>query len=167
MSNEEWMPGNKAELMSAMEHEWNRLMNVVTKLEQSDQMLTPDEGGWSPKDNLSHISEWMNILMGYHMGRRPPHEVLGVSENVTKDWDLDVINAMLFERNRDRTTEDVLNELKRVYDELLIKLEGTSFEVLLMPRHADDPQKRPLLLSVLGNTTAHFEEHRITIEKML
>ena len=167
MSEERWMPGNKADLMSAIEYKWNRLMDVVAKLEQADRMTTPDEGGWSPKDNLSHLSEWMNILMGYHMDHRPPHEVLNVSEEVTKDWDFDVINAMLFERNRNRTTEDVLNELKRVYAELLTKLEGTSFEDLLMPRHADDPEKQPLLLWVLGDTTVHFEEHRTTIEKML
>lgn len=167
MSEERWMPANKAGLMSAIEYEWNRLMDVVAKLEQADRMTTPDEGGWSPKDNLAHLTEWMNILMGYHMDRRPPHEVLSVSEEVTKDWDFDVINAMLFGRNRDRTTEDVLTELKRVHAELLTKLEGISFEGLLMPRHADAPQKRPLLLSVLENTTEHFEEHRLTIEKML
>ena len=47
------------------------------------------------------------------------------------------------------------------------KLDATPFEDLLKPRHADDPQKRPVLLSVLGNTTEHFAEHRATIEKML
>ena len=167
MSDEQWVPGNKSELMTAIKREWNLLMDVVAKLEQANKLTTPDEGGWSPKDNLAHLAEWMNAMMGYHMERRPSHEVLGVSEEVTKDWDFNIINPVLFERNKDRSIKDVLDGLKRTYETLVKKLEATSFEDLLKPRHTDDPEKRPLLMWVLGDTTEHFEEHRSTIEKML
>jgi hypothetical protein len=40
-----------------------------------------------------------------------------------------------------------------------------SFEDLLTPRHAEDPEKRPILLWILGDTTEHFLEHRETIER--
>jgi hypothetical protein len=167
MSDEEqWVSGNKSELMSAITREWELLMEVVSRLDET-QMTSPDEGGWSPKDNLAHLAEWMNVLTGYHLDRRPAHEVLGVSEEVTKGWDMEVINPVLFERNRDRSTEDVLAWLKQVYAETVRKLESMSFDELLAPRHADDPQKRPLLLWVLGDTTEHFAEHRATIERML
>jgi hypothetical protein len=167
MSDEEWIPGSKAELMSAIKHEWNALMEVVAKLEAANKMTTPDEGGWSPKDNLAHLSEWMNSLMGYHMDKRPPHEVMRVPEEVTKGWDMEVINPVLFERNKDRTWEDVKNELNQVYERLVAKLDAMSFEDLMKPRRADDPEKRPLLLWVIGDTSDHFAEHRETIEKML
>ena len=167
MSDEQWVPSNKSELMSAIEREWKLLLDVVTKLEQANKITVADEGGWSPKDNLAHLAEWMNLLMGYHMDHRPSHEVLGVSEEVTKDWDMEVINPVLFTRNKDRSTEEVLDELKRVYAQLIKKLNTLSFDDLLKPRHADDPEKRPLLLWVLGDTTEHFEEHRKTIEKIL
>ena len=166
MSNEEWIPGSKSELMSVIEREWNLLMDVVSKLDDA-KMTTPDEGGWSPKDNLAHLTEWINVLMGYHMDHRPSHDVLGVSEDVTKDWDMEVINPVLFERNKDRETRDVLDELKHVYAELVSKLEAMSYEDLLMPRHADDPEKRPLILWVIGDSSDHFAEHRETIEKLL
>lgn len=167
MATEEWIPENKNELMSAIRREWKSLMDVVDKLTQVNKMTTPDEGGWSPKDNLAHLSEWMNSLMGYHMDKRPAHEVMRLSEEATKGWDMEVINPILFERNKDRSTEEVLDELKRVYETLVAKLDATPFEDLMRPRHADDPEKRPLLLWVLGDTTEHFEEHRETIEKML
>ena len=77
------------------------------------------------------------------------------------------VNPVLFERNQNRPAQDVLDELKRVYEELVAKLEAMSFEDLLKPRHADDPEKRPVLMWVLGDTTEHFEEHRETIGKML
>lgn len=164
--DEQWAPENKAELMTAIAREWTLLQSVIAKLDET-KMTTPDEGGWSPKDNLAHLTEWMNALMGYHMDRRPRHEVLNLPEEVTKDWDFAVINAALFERNRNRSTQDVLAELQRVYDELIKKLEATPFEDLLKPRHADDPERRPVLLWVLGDSSEHFAEHRATIEKLL
>lgn len=167
MSTEQWVPGNKADLMSAIRREWKALMDVVAKLEAQGKMTTPDEGGWSPKDNLAHLAEWMNALMGHHMDKRPAHEVMRLTEEQTRDWDMEVINPVLFERNKDRSIAEVLAQVKQVYEELLAKLDALSFEDLLKPRHPNDPEKRPLLLWVLGDTTEHFVEHREMIERML
>ena len=162
---EQWVPGSKKELISAIEREWKLLMDVVAKLDET-KMTTPDAGGWSPKDNLAHLAEWMNVLLGYHIDHRPAHEVMNVPYEVIRGWDMEVINPVLFERNRNRSTEDVLDGLKQMYLNLYNKLESMSFEDLLKPRHVDDPEKRPLLLWVLGDTSEHFAEHRETIEKM-
>jgi hypothetical protein len=167
MADEEWIPGSKAELMSAIRREWNALMEVVAKLDVAGKMATPDEGGWTPKDNLAHLSEWMNSVMGYHIDKRPAHEVMRIPEEAAKGWDMEVINPILFARNKDRSLEDVMSELKQTYEKVLAKLEGMSFEDLMAPRHADDPERRPLLLWVIGDTSGHFQEHRETIEKML
>lgn len=161
---EQWMPGNKQELLSAIEREWKLLLDLAESL-TDEQMSTPDSGGWSPKDNLAHIAEWMNILMGYHMDKNPAHEVIGVSEDVVKGWDMEVINPVLFERNKNRPRGEVMELLKQAYVKLEARLESMSFEDLLKPRHAGDPEKRPLLLWVLGDTTEHFQEHRETIER--
>ena len=163
---EQWIPGSKSELMTAIEREWKSLMDVVAKLDEV-KMTTPDAGGWSPKDNLAHLADWINILMGYHMDKKAAHDVLGISEDVTKDWDFNVINQTLVDRNKSLSTADVLNNLNQKYAELTQKLNATPFEDLLKPRHGDDPEKRPVLLWVLGDTTEHFAEHRATIEKML
>ena len=166
MTDEEWIPGSKAELISAIRREWKQLMDVVQKLDEQ-KMTTPDEGGWSPKDNLAHLSEWMNSLMGYHIDKRPSHEVMRMTEEQTRDWDMEVINPVLFERNKDRSIEDVLDELKQTYEKVLAKLDAMSYEELMSPRHADDPEKRPLLLWVIGDTSGHFAEHREVIERLL
>jgi len=159
-------PKNKNELMNAIEHEWELLMKVAETL-TDEQMTTPDSGGWSPKDNLAHLTEWMNILMGYHMDKHPAHKVMGVSEEVTRDWSMEVINPVLFERNKDRTRREVMSNLKKTYKKLYTKLKAASFKDLMKPRHADDPRKQPLLLWVLGDTTAHFKEHRQNIQRGL
>ncbi len=162
--NEQWIPGTKTELISAIEREWKLLLEVAEKLTDK-QMTTPDAGGWTPKDNLAHLTEWMNILMGYHMDKRPAHEVINVSEEVTNNWDYKVINQLFFERNRNRSRSDVMDELMQVHGLLVAKLVSTSFDDLMKPRYEDDPDKMPLLAFVLGNTTEHFQEHRETIER--
>ena len=166
MADEEWIPENKNELMSVIRREWGLLMDVVARLNEQ-QMVTPDAGGWSPKDNLAHLSEWMNCMMGYHMDKRPSAEVLRIPEEATRGWDMEIINPILFERNKNRSSQDVLDELRRTYDVVISRLESMSFDDLMKPRHADDPAKRPLLMWVIGDTSDHFAEHRAVIEKML
>ena len=162
----EWIPGNKKELMSAIEREWKLLLAVAENLTDG-QMTMRDSGGWSPKDNLAHLTEWMNALMGYHMDRLPSHEVMGVPKEVTQDWDMEVINPVLFERNKNRPRSEVLDGLKQAHASLIVRLESMSFEDLLKPRHENDPEKRPLLMWVIGDTADHFLEHRETIERGL
>ena len=159
---EQWMPGSKKELMSAIEREWILLRAVAEKLTDR-QMTSPDEGGWSPKDNLAHLTEWMKLLIGHHLDHRPADEVLGISTE--NDVDFNIINSLLFEKNRHRSRQDVCDEMKQVYGQLIHKLESMDFEELMAPRDPHDHKKRPLVLWVLGNTSEHFEEHRSTIEK--
>ena len=159
-------PQNQAELLSRIEAEWKALMDVVAKL-SPEQMVTPDTGGWSPKDNLAHLTEWLKALLGYHIERRPSEEVLGLPKELAENWDFQRVNETMADRSRDRSIEDVLGQLRKKYAEVMAKLKSMPFEDLLQPRFADDPDKAPLLNFVLGNTTEHFAEHRATIEKML
>ncbi|MBI2332211.1 MAG: ClbS/DfsB family four-helix bundle protein [Chloroflexi bacterium] len=159
---EQWMPGNKKELMSAIEQEWTLLIKLADSL-TDEQMTTPDSGGWSPKDNLAHLAEWMNVLMGYHMDKRPYYEVIGVTQEVLPEWSVEAVNPFLFKRNQSRPRAEVIDQLKGTYARLIQKQENMAFEDLWKPRHPDRPD--PLMLWVLGDTTEHFQEHRETIEK--
>ena len=160
------LPQNKTELMFQIEQEWSALMDVVGQL-SPEQMLTPDEGGWSPKDNLAHLTEWMNILAGYYLDRRPAHEVIGVDPKVTENWDFELMNDIMFKRDRNQPHEHVLKELKGTYAKVLARLESMTIDDLMKPRDENDPRKEPILNWVIGNTSDHFAEHRETIEKVL
>lgn len=163
---ENHIPKSKEELISRIEREWSELMKVVDQL-TPEQLLTPDDGGWTPKDNLAHLFEWLNILVGYHLDRRPSHEVVGVDPAATKDWDFQIMNEIMFERDRHIPIDRVLEKLKQTYADTLTRIDAMSYEELMQPRHADDPEKDPIILWVIGNTIEHFEEHRKTIAKML
>src|SRR5574340_605001 len=156
----------KSELVEKIRLEWDALMDVVARLSDR-QLVTPDEGGWSPKDNLAHLAEWMKVLMDYHLDQRPSAEVLHISPEMAARWDMQEINQVLFERNRGRSTEDVLHELRQVYAALTARLEAMSDADLRKPRRADDPEQRPILEWIMGDSCDHFEEHRQRLEKSM
>lgn len=157
---------SKDELLSLIESEWYALMDVVERL-SPEQMLTADEGGWSPKDNLAHLTKWMNILLEYYFDHKPAHEVVGVAPEVTENWDYEVMNAIMVERDRGMPVEQVLAELNVTYEKVVARLESMTFEDLMKPRDEKDPRKDPIIEWVIGNTSDHFAEHRETIEKIL
>lgn len=163
---DDMLPKSKAELMSQIEREWSALMDVVGQL-SSEEMLTPDEGGWSPKDNLAHLTEWMNILVDFYLDHRPAHEVIGVDPAVTENWDFELMNDIMFKRDRHQLVEQVLTELKSTYAKVLARLESMTFDDLMKPRDENDPGKDPIINWVIGNTSDHFAEHRETIAKIL
>ncbi len=160
----ERFPENTTELLSTIEQEWNELMRVVDRLTPR-QMTTPDSGGWSPKDNLAHLAAWMRYMKDAYLYRRPAHEAMDIEEGRLRGLDDNGINAILFERNRDRTAVDVVDGLKSTYAEVVEILRGFPFADLMKPLRESGPDKRLVIESVLGNTSSHFHEHRLNIEK--
>jgi len=159
-------PKSLDELLTNIEHEWAGLMQVVDRL-TPEQMTAPDSGGWSPKDNLAHLSAWMNIMLKSSLGGMPEYVAMGIEEQKFKGSDEDGENAIIFERNHNRSTDDVLNELRSTYDETVKTLKKMDFQNLMKPLNHDDPNPALVIGSVIGNTSEHFSEHRIIIERAL
>ena len=111
------LPQNKTDLLAIIGVEWRKLLKVVDQL-TPEQMITPDSGGWSPKDNLAHLADWMNIMRECYLGKKPVHEVMEMDSETYGHLDEDGENAVLFERSRDRTVSDVIEGLKRSYGEV-------------------------------------------------
>jgi hypothetical protein len=160
------LPRDTAELLALIDQEWNSLMQAVERLPPR-QMGTPDAGGWSPKDNLAHLGAWMRYMKDSYLNKMPGHEAMGIDPDKWKQLDENGINAVLFERNRDRPAAEVLAGLKATYEDIVLTLKNMPFADLMKPLRESSPDKRLVIESVLGNTSDHFREHRQTIEKAL
>jgi hypothetical protein len=159
------LPQSTAELLSAIDREWRALWGAVGRL-TPEQMITRLEGGWSPKDHLAHLLEWIRILVDYRIAGRPAEEAMGLPAGMIERWDFDEMNAALFERDRKLSIEGVSDELKRAYAEVTGRLSSMPFETLIRVPETGKGQPR-LLERVLGYTAEHFAEHRATIEATL
>src|SRR5512141_1956768 len=120
------LPRDTGELMALIETEWKALMQVVDRL-TPQQMTTPDPGGWSPKDNLAHLAAWMHYMKKAGLDKIPAHAAMGIDAEKYKELDENGINAVLFERNRDRSVEDVLAGLKSTHADVLQGLRSVPF----------------------------------------
>jgi hypothetical protein len=158
-------PKDKDELLDRIRKEWNALDRAVTGLSE-ERMSVPGEGGWSIKDHLSHLAAWERWLRLCYLHHRPGYEVLEIDEPTFQTLDENGINAILQERNQGRPLEEVLTEHRRGHAELLAELNGYSFEDMLKPVDPQDPEQRPLLGWIIGNTYDHYREHRETITKL-
>lgn len=123
--------------------------------------LTPEQmtrrpgpqSDWSVKDLIAHMVFWENLMVGNI------HKLL-VGEPPTPSRDIDIINAEVFEVNKDRTLEDVLSE----WDSNLARVEAAI--AALIDEQINDPAAfsnqggDPLLYHIIGNTFGHIGDHR-------
>lgn len=160
------MPKDKAELLARIDREWTALRELIDSLSPK-QMSEAIPGSWSVKDHLVHLSTWEQFLLRYHLGQEPPHIVMGIEAETFESLDEDGLNALIYERSQDRPLEDVLDSFTQSHSQVLDALEPVTFADLMKPRYADDPDARPLINWVIGNTYDHYREHRQTIQEGL
>ena len=158
------LPQSTPELLSEIDREWLELQKAIKNLTE-EQMTAPDSGGWSPKDNLAHLAAWMHIMRESHLNKKPVHEAMEMDAAALAGLNEDEENAMLFERYRNLPTAEVLAWLDNTYAKVVETLKKTPFADLMKPIRDNDPEKRSVILSVLGNTSEHFVEHRRIIER--
>ena len=159
-------PKDTAELLAVIDAEWQALMQLVDRL-TPEQMTRRDAGGWSPKDNLAHLAAWMNYMTRSYVHKMPAAEAMGIEPAKWKELDENGINAVLFERNRDLPAAQVLDTLKSTYAGVVSDLRSVPFADLMLRTRPENPDSSLVIDFVLGNTSDHFLEHRLNIEKGL
>jgi hypothetical protein len=156
----------KNEILTSIASEREALEKLITKLSHEIMLEPGFEGNWSIKDMLAHISEWeqmmikwtQELLRGETPDRPPPGS----------DWaDLDTFNESLFQKNKDRSLEDVLAMFFDSYPETYQIIANLSEEDLLNPDQFAWRAGDPLWHMVAANTWWHYKEHRESIERWL
>jgi hypothetical protein len=159
-------PRDMADLLLRIEQGWLALQLVIAPLNEA-QMNLPGAGGWSIKDNLAHLTAWEQFMLQCYLQGRPAHEVVQVDEATWKTLNEDSQNDLLYRRNRDRPAKDVLADLLHSHEQVVATLKQMSFADLMKPHYPNDPQARPLVGWVIGNTYEHYQEHRVSIEALV
>jgi hypothetical protein len=159
-------PGDKAELLRRIDREWSRLEGAFSPLSET-QLEILDEGGWSVKDNLAHLAAWEQFMRLYYLGDLPAHEAMQVDQETYERLDEDGLNEIIRKRSQNRLASDVIADLRHSHQQVLADLESLSFDDLREPLDDEDPERRPVIDWVIGNTYEHYREHRLNIEKLI
>src|SRR5512139_2037408 len=87
-------PGDKGELMRRIHREWSRLEQAISPLGDA-QLEILDEGGWSVKDNLAHLTAWEQYMRLFYLGDLPAHEAMQVDQETYESLDEDGQNEVI------------------------------------------------------------------------
>ena len=138
--------------------EWNALLSSIDEA----RMIEPGvEGLWSLKDVIAHVTWFEREMIGLLQAR-----ALAGSEL----WELspDERNAAIFEENRRRTLDDVLDEARQTYPQLLREVESLSDEDLNDARRFRDmPEEWQPWDVIAGNSYDHYRQHITAIRAWL
>jgi hypothetical protein len=151
-------------LHSRIHEEWEALAAVVSALDEP-HIVRRDPGEWSVKDILAHIAAWEKFLITNQFLGIPAVEALCVVPEVIDRASEDEVNAILFERNRDRSLADVQSDWFETHRWLMSELAKLGQEQLAQPTLCFGPAPRPLAQWIIFNTYEHYEDHRRAIEK--
>jgi hypothetical protein len=130
----------------------------------------------SPKDVLAHIAAWQqletNWLRDSLWGRgavrySPGYEVsLDAPDDVVAEV-TNRLNDYVFQQNRDRPFDEILDDYRRTYRELASTIERMSEDDLNDPERFDWWRGEPVWTSIEGNSYAHIDEHMTQIQGWL
>jgi hypothetical protein len=156
----ESLPANKEELIERIRKAREALDQMIQPLSDIQLSESGTGGGWAVKDHLAHLAAWEQFMLKHYLQRVPSHEAMGIDADTMKNLDEDGINDIIYRRIKDRTAAEVLEEYRHSHAQVLLILEGVSYEELMEPLIPGEVQARPRILWVIGNTYEHYLEHR-------
>jgi uncharacterized protein (TIGR03083 family) len=177
MSDSEFRaPPNKADLLDALRRTRASLDEILDQLSEQ-QWLASGADGWTVKHHVAHLTAWEQGIVGL-LRHRNRAEAMGLDRAMLAS-DVDVVNAAIHVRHRDRPLSDVQADYRRSYAELVTTLEALSEEDLYRPYahyYAGAPDSpdvpgaddnRPIVGWIIGNTFGHYAEHMGWIKALI
>jgi uncharacterized protein (TIGR03083 family) len=150
----------RTELLDRIRRSWDALQNAILQMSEAQLTTLRSADGWSVQDHLAHLAAWERSTLAILRGE-PRHRALGVDAAAYAEEDEDRLNALIYERNRERALADVLADLRDAHAQMLAALDRLSDADLRRPDTDFLPGERgePLLARIAGNTYEHYDEH--------
>ena len=159
--NEQIKSMSRTELLQQIRDERRALEKVLSRLTHAQMLVPGVDGDWSIKDVLAHISAWERHMInwiGSHLIGEPP--------DVPLPWEVDRMNAETFSQVREKPLSEVLEEFRQSYHDSLTLIESLT-EKQLQTQYSETWPLGPLWQGVAANTSFHYQEHRVDIEKWI
>jgi hypothetical protein len=149
----------KDELIQKIESEWDNLQASLDGLTE-EQMHQPGVvGEWTIKDILAHITAWQTRLITtlFKAERGVTPEMTEAGKTV------DQMNEKFYREMKDRSFDQVWDDLDSSYHQLLSRLEGWKEKDLFDPKRFKWMKGDPFAAYIAGDSYEHYEEHAAQI----
>src|SRR5947207_13459814 len=114
---------NRAELLDRIREAKDEIDGFVEQVPDARMEEPGDKGLWSPKDQLSHLAAWHEILLARIEGRKE-EEFLRIDLARYERMGIDEVNDFLNRRDRSRSQQEARESFERSYQEVLKGLES-------------------------------------------
>jgi len=162
-------PRTTVEVLERVGDNWSELQQVFAGLTEQ-QLSEPGPEGWCVKDHLSHISAWECALTAVLRGQ-PQHRAFGLDAATYDRIDsVDQLNALVYQRTRDRSVADVLSELERAHGDVLAELQrlgDADLDRTIADFGSDPSDGRPIRQKIAGDSFEHYAEHAMWLRDLL
>lgn len=159
-------PENKQELLKTLVIERLQWEAVIGPLSEEQYLEAEVDGRFSVKDLLAHMVAWEQRMMQWInetlAGSVPQRPAPGMT------WDdLDRLNELTYQADKDRTLDEVLAASEESYSQSLELVQTLSDEDLFNGSRFAWRAGDPLWHMVAANTWWHYREHRLQVEAWL
>jgi hypothetical protein len=142
--------------------EWEQILAEVGE----ERMLVPGVAGdWSVKDMIVHLTAWqqrpVEWLAAIRRGESP------TPAPWPPDMSEEKTNAWIYEANKDRSLREVIDESRRVHEQLLEELEKVSEEALNDAGRFAWLNGNSLAEAIPGDASEHYQEHTRMVREWL
>ncbi len=160
------LPTTVAELQERVHTARDALERAIAGLGEQ-AMIVPGPEGWSIKDHLAHIVTWEQLSLLAHFRKQSFAEAAGLSSDeaaALAQQGTDAMNAFFFERNRNRSLDEVLAAFHSSYNEVQTIIAGLDDAALAAPSNPYAPEAGSLVSLILSDTHDHYQGHTPLIE---
>jgi hypothetical protein len=161
---DESLPTTVADAVERARSSRAELEELIASLSE-EQLTASGPEKWSIKDHLAHLETWSRSLHDLLDGKpRFPRFGLSSPEEM-QTVGFDIINDRLFQKNKDRSLEDVLAGFRESHQGTIDRLLAMSDSDLSRPYTSYLAEDRPdgneaIVNWIAGDSWAHDAEHR-------
>jgi hypothetical protein len=157
---------DKENLLKRIQTERRRLEKNLASLSEEEMSITSVIGKWSVKDILAHLVDWERRFLGWYQaglqGQVPQTPAPGMT------WkDLDRLNQMIYEENKDRSLDSILVDFENSYHEVLETVRAIPEEDFYPVGRFAWTGKSNLATYILANTANHYRWAKTQIRKWM
>lgn len=149
---------DKAQVLEKMQTERADFEELLAPLSEEQLCQNTLEDGRSIKDILAHLAAWERRCAGWIAtglrGEMPERPEPGAT------WeDIDRINERTFQENRERSLQDVQQDSRQAYQQLLEQVQALSEEDITNPNRFVWTEGELLTWYIASNSYEHYLEH--------
>lgn len=157
-------PTTKQELLTRIRARHAEMEHLLSSLSPAEMRAPELDDGWSVKDSLAHIAAWEKLMLEWIPKYRRGEHVVRWAPGFEIDGDnwqaqMHRYNAYLFEQNKTRALDDVLDEFRETFLNIVETIETLSPDEIFDANYFPARDGSPLLNLLVGDTYEHYDEH--------